>query len=86
MKKTILTLTAALTLAACSDGPTAKRVAEDQGFTQVETTGYRWSGCGEQDSYRTGFRALSPNGRRVSGVVCSSSFFGFGKTNTLRLD
>jgi len=82
MMRKILPVVALLGLAACKDSDGARRTAESHGFTEVRITGYRWTGCSDQDLYRTGFEARAPNGRRVTGVVCSAPFKG----NTLRLD
>lgn len=72
----------ALALGACSDPKTAKRVLADHGYTQVVTTGYSFGGCSQDDTFATGFRALSPAGKPVRGVVCSSLIF---KGATIRL-
>ena len=81
MRKT-LALVAILGLAACTDSEGARRTAENHGLTEVRITGYRFFGCSKDDLYHTGFEARAPNGRRVTGVVCSTFF----KSNTLRLD
>lgn len=87
MRKIMLgaAVAAGLLLSACSDPDNARRVVEDHGFTNIEITGYRWTGCSDKDTWHTGFRATSPAGRRVTGVVCSSGLI-WGKSNTLRLD
>ena len=76
-----LAVAVALFLLGCTDPMTARRIAEQDGVTQVETTGYRWFACGRDDVYQTGFRGLK-NGRPVTGVVCG----GWFKANTLRFD
>lgn len=58
------------------------RVLEQAGYTQVQPTGYRFLGCSDNDLFREGFRAVSPAGIPVSGVVCSS----FIKGHTIRID
>jgi len=60
--------------------PNARRTLADQGFTQVNLTGFEWFGCGRDDTYNTGFEAVSLNGHKVRGVVCS----GIGKGMTVR--
>lgn len=60
----------------------AIRVLELQGFTEVETTGWRMFGCGKDDQYVTGFEANAPSGDAVSGVVCD----GWFKGATIRID
>lgn len=53
----------------CTDSDRVEQVLEDQGYTNVETTGYAWNRCSESDGTCTGFRATSPSGRGVSGAV-----------------
>lgn len=67
-------------LAGCSDPKAAKHILEDQGYSNIETTGHAWFGCGKDDTYSTGFNAKGPTGRNVSGVVCS----GWLKGGTVR--
>jgi hypothetical protein len=75
----------ALFVAGCSDPVTAKRVVEDAGYKNVQITGHRWFGCGEHDTYSTGWTGTGATGGEVSGVVCSHSTI-FGKANTIRVD
>lgn len=82
MTRLAITLLIALTLAGCSDNIGARRALADAGYTDIELTGYRIFGCSDDDQFRTGFRAKSPAGRRVSGVVCA----GWMKGNTIRTD
>lgn len=69
-------------LAGCTAEDSAVRAVEAQGMTEVKTTGYRWLGCGEGDSFHTGFTAKTAQGKQVSGVVCS----GILKGSTVRFD
>lgn len=87
MRKIMLagTLLATSLLAACSDAPGADRAVRAMGFTDVTTTGYRFTGCGKDDDQSTGFTARNPRGEMVSGVVCSN-WSPFGKTSTVRID
>lgn len=66
----------------CTDNATAMRVVAGHGFTDIEITGFRWFGCGEEDTYHTGFQAKNVRGETVTGVVCS----GWFKNGTMRLD
>ena len=77
-----LGLIAALTNPLWVDPAGATNTADSHGFTNVETTGYRWFGCGKGDIWHTGFKATNQNGKDVTGVVCK----GFFKGSTLRLD
>ena len=65
-----------LFLGGCTDAPKATNLLQSQGYSQVEITGYSFFGCGESDAWRTGFKATSPNGQRVEGVVCEGVFKG----------
>jgi hypothetical protein len=83
MRKLLL-VAGCLALAACfTDPQDARRVLEDQGYTDVQITGYAFAACGEHDTYSTGFTATSPNGRRIGGTVCKGAFF---KNQTVRFN
>jgi len=69
-------------LAGCSDAKTAIRALEGAGYTEVETTGWSFFGCGENDTFKTSFKAKGPTGKPVAGVVCS----GWLKGATIRTD
>lgn len=64
----------------CTDESGARRVLEQQGYTQIEITGYR--PFMSEDQFSTGFKAVSPNGSHVSGAVTSGVMKGY----TIRLD
>jgi hypothetical protein len=82
MKKMILaTLTTAFLMTGCTNG-NVKTTLEDQGFKKVKLTGYRPFKCSDDDSFHTGFEAISPNGTKVTGTVCE----GWIKGKTIRLD
>ena len=65
-----------------TDPEGARNTADSHGFTNIETKGYSWFGCGKGDIWHTQFTAKNENGKDVSGVVCR----GFFKGSTLRLD
>jgi hypothetical protein len=67
---------------ACQSPETARKTLQDNGYTHIEITGYRWFICDEKDTFSTGFKAVTPSGKQVSGAVCS----GFLKGNTIRFD
>lgn len=69
-------------LSGCTDGKTTRRALENQGFTNIEITGWAPFSCADEDIFRTGFRAIGPTGRVVRGTVCS----GFFKGATIRFD
>lgn len=84
VKRIILIVAAAATLAACTDTEGAKRALDDAGFENVEIQGWPglWDGCGKDDNFSTKFRALNMKGKSVTGVVCS----GWFKGSTIRFD
>lgn len=67
---------------ACTDKSGAIKTLENQGYTDIQITGYRWFMSGRDDVYSTGFKARSPNGKDVSGAVTSGIFKG----STIRFD
>lgn len=69
-------------LTACDDPATARRVLDNQGYTNVQLNGRPWFGCGKDDAFATAFSATSPSGKPVTGVVCSDLFKGA----TIRFD
>ncbi len=71
-----------LCLTACSDEPRARSALEDAGFADIEFTGWSWTSCGREDTYKTHFAATNVRGKRVTGVVCS----GWLKGSTIRFD
>lgn len=81
--KHILTLTAALILSACTQPDDSRRVLESAGYTNVQTGGYDLMNCSQDDTFKTRFTAVGPNGKPVSGVVCAGLFF---KGSTIRID
>lgn len=75
MKKTILLILALTLLTGCTSERDARRALEAHGYSNIEITGWKPFSCSEDDFYSTGFRATNPNGREVTGVVCSGLFF-----------
>lgn len=82
MKKLIaLALISIAFVVGCTDPDGATRVLQQNGYTQIEITGYKpW--MGGDDTISTGFRARSPNGTFVTGAVTSD----WGKGSTIRFD
>jgi len=65
--------------AGCEPAPMiAQRVLEDEGFVNIQLTGYEFASCSDSDGTNTGFTAtrIMPDGtrRNVSGVVCCGLF------------
>lgn len=73
----ILTLLAVLSLTACTDTPGATRALYQQGYTEIEITGYSAFGCGEDYTFATEFKAVSTAKIPVTGVVCSGFLKGY---------
>ena len=63
-----------------SDGR-ARRVLDDQGFTDVKLGGDAWWSCGKDDSETRSFTAINARGQRIEGVVCCGVW---GKACTVR--
>lgn len=77
----ILLLCLVAMLSGCTDEPNTRRVLENDGFKNIQITGWRPFTCDEKDSFATGFIA-EKNGRTVTGCVCSGIFKG----HTIRFD
>ena len=61
----------------CDGGTTSETILEEQGYTNVQITGYNYLACSEDDMYRYGFTATNSNGKNVKGVVCSAPLKGY---------
>lgn len=62
----------------------ARRVLAAEGYSQIRITGYRWFTCsGDEDYFHTGFTAVGPTGKWVTGTVCKGFFL---KASTVRVD
>lgn len=81
MKKFIMTVLAVAALSGCTDADNAERILESNGYSNIQITGYNWFGCSEDDFQHTGFNAVGPTGKPVTGTVCSGIFF---KNSTVR--
>ncbi len=69
--------------AGCSDSERTIEVLQDEGFTDIQTTGVKPFSCGKDDTYCTGFEAAGPTGRHVHGAVGCG--LGWGKGCTVRV-
>jgi hypothetical protein len=74
MKQVLFVAIAVAGLVGCYSNSDARKALEAQGFTQIETHGHSFTGCGDDDTFATKFDAVSPSGQAVSGVVCSGVF------------
>lgn len=80
MKNILIALLAVTALAGCSSSNDAKKALEGAGYTNIQTHGYSFFGCSEDDTFKTKFTATGPTGKPVEGVVCS----GWLKGGTIR--
>ena len=81
MKKSIMVAITllALILTSCTDSSDflkGKKQLENQGYTDIVSTGYSAFCCGEEDTFSTGFKAKDRNGDEVKGCICSGAFKG----------
>lgn len=61
----------------CTDKNGAIRALTEQGYTNIQITGYSWFSCGQDDAFSTGFTATSQNGSQIEGAVCSGWLKGY---------
>ena len=76
MKTLIAIVLCVILLSSCSGASTSEILLEEQGYTNVEITGFNVFACNEDDIYRYNFTATNPNGKQVKGVVCSAPLKG----------
>jgi hypothetical protein len=74
MKAVLAAALLSLILASCTDEEATVETLEAAGFTDIQTKGYSWTGCSEEDGYATKFVAKNPLGNTVKGVVCCGGF------------
>lgn len=85
MKKLLVTIVASVAvwgLSGCTDVAGATKTLRQNGYTNVQTHGYGFFECSQNDKFATKFSATSPSGYYVTGTVCS----GFFKGSTIRFD
>jgi hypothetical protein len=82
MKILGLVLLAAVFVTGCTSSEHATTVLANQGYTHIEITGWKPFSCDKNDTFATGFRAMSPSGKEVTGVVCE----GWLKDATIRFE
>jgi hypothetical protein len=68
-------LVMAACLSACTDAQGATQVLADEGYRDIQITGYSPFGCSDDDEVRTSFIALGQDGYRVRGAVCEGLLF-----------
>jgi hypothetical protein len=70
-------------LVICTKPDSTRQFLADQGYKQIEITGYRFFMKSENESCSTGFKAINPNGIHVSGLVTEGLVF---RGKTIRFD
>jgi hypothetical protein len=65
-----------------NDFKKGKKQLEQQGYKNVEDTGYGFFCCDEKDNFSVGFKAIDKDGDMVKGCICS----GFLKGLTIRFE
>jgi hypothetical protein len=65
----ILTITVSITAIGCTKPDETKRILQQQGYSDIKITGYKFLKCSKYDQFHTGFSAVSPNGteKKVEG-------------------
>jgi hypothetical protein len=78
MKKLMFTLLTILLMSCTSsnDFDKGQAILENQGFTEIQSTGYDLFCCGEEDTFSTGFTAKDKEGNMVEGCICSGVLKG----------
>lgn len=59
---------------ACTDEQRTHETLRKSGFTDIQTTGYDFFSCSDEDTFSTAFVATNPKGERVEGAVCCGIF------------
>ena len=68
--KILMVLVACIFIFGCTNESGAKNALDNEGYTQIQITGWSPFHCGDRDLTSTGFRAMNARGKPVSGVVC----------------
>lgn len=66
---------ASLLLTSCGNDSDTIRTLRSAGYTDIRSTGWEPFSCGQDDTWSTGFSAVNPVGKRVTGVVCCGLVF-----------
>lgn len=81
MQRLLLLAILLVLLSGCTDEEGARKALDNEGFTDINFTGYQPGVCSDSDANATGFVATNMHGKRVRGVVCSG---GWEKGSTVR--
>jgi len=66
----------------CVNNDNTIKILKSNGYKNIIITGYRPFMGNDDDIFKTGFEAISPNGEKVTGAVTGDYFQGY----TIRLD
>lgn len=80
LKLSIISLLVISTFNGCTDKENAERILSQDGYTDIQITGYTFFACSSDDFQRTGFIAKKGN-KLIEGSVCSGLLF---KNSTIR--
>jgi hypothetical protein len=83
MRRYLIVLIVLFLLMGCTNNPDAIRILQENGYKEIQMTGYNFFSCSKDDFYHSGFMAKSPNGNSIKGTVCSGILF---KNSTIRFE
>lgn len=81
--KILLIILSVLIIQGCTNSSEATRILKENGYKNINITGWGWFKCSQDDFFATKFDALSTSGKKVSGTVCSGLIF---KGSTIRFN
>lgn len=79
MKNLIILLLIGMLMIGCTSSSAfekGKAQLEQQGYTNVENTGYNFFCCSDEDTFANGFTAMDKSGSKVKGCFCSGVLKG----------
>jgi len=79
ISNTLYTLCVVILCTSCtssSDFEKGKKQLEQQGYTDIENTGWAAFCCSDEDTFSTGFKAKDKQGRTVKGCFCGGVLKG----------
>ncbi len=81
MKLPFLILLSLVLMTGCANPDKTTYVLQNDGYSDINITGYKAFSCAEEDLYATGFTARK-NGNFIIGTVCGGGGVGY----TIRFD
>lgn len=77
MRKIILlvAVAVAIMLSGCVTETKTLKTLDNGGFEEAEITGWKPFSCGQDDWFKTGFKAKNANGKEITGTVCCGLIF-----------